>query len=101
MRAPKSPSNPPAATALRTPSWPKEPPSTSQCTHVPLVILSPALFPKIDMIVSGPVSQHSYIVRGLLLLSTAPAIFAQNAPDYRAFLDKYCVTCHNEKTKTG
>jgi hypothetical protein len=53
------------------------------------------------MIVSGPVSQHSYIVRGLLLLSTAPAIFAQNAPDYRAFLDKYCVTCHNEKTKTG
>src|ERR1035438_6186284 len=53
------------------------------------------------MIGSGPVSPHPHIVRGLLLLSIAPALFAQNSPDYRAFLDKYCVTCHNEKVKAG
>jgi len=31
----------------------------------------------------------------------APALFAGNAPDYRAIVNQYCVTCHNEKTKVG
>jgi hypothetical protein len=53
----------------------------------------------IDMIVTASVSQHPHIVRGLLLLLTAPALFAQNAPDYRAILDRYCAGCHNEKSK--
>ncbi len=35
------------------------------------------------------------------LLCIAPSLFAQTAPDYRAVLNKYCVTCHNDKTKTG
>jgi len=34
-------------------------------------------------------------------LFTAPALFSQSPPDYRAVIDKYCVTCHNEKTKAG
>ena len=53
------------------------------------------------MIVTGPVSPHPHIVRGLLLLVGVSALFGQNAPDYRAVLNKYCVTCHNEKTKAG
>jgi hypothetical protein len=31
----------------------------------------------------------------------APALFGQNAPDYRALINQYCVTCHNGKTKVG
>jgi hypothetical protein len=30
-----------------------------------------------------------------------PGLFCQSLPDYRAVLNKYCVTCHNEKTKAG
>jgi hypothetical protein len=45
------------------------------------------------------VSQNSHIVRALILLAAAPSLFAQSAPDYRAVLDRYCVTCHNQKTK--
>ena len=35
---------------------------------------------------------------GLWLLS---ASFAFGDPSYRAVLDKYCVTCHNQRLKTG
>jgi hypothetical protein len=68
---------------------------------VALTILSSAAPPKIDMIVTEVVSPNSQIASGLLLLSVAPALFAQSAPDYRAVLDRYCITCHNEKIKAG
>ncbi len=29
------------------------------------------------------------------------ALFGQNTPDYRALINQYCVTCHNQKTKVG
>src|SRR5579862_3868048 len=41
-------------------------------------------------------------IRGLaaaLLLFAAGTAFAD--PQYRAVLDKYCVTCHNQRLKTG
>ena len=38
------------------------------------------------------------LVIGLWLLS---ASFAFGDPPYRAVLDKYCVTCHNQRLKTG
>jgi mono/diheme cytochrome c family protein len=51
------------------------------------------------------VPQRPHIARGLYLLLAvwlaAPALFGQSAPDYRALINQYCVTCHNEKTKVG
>src|ERR1700730_18131131 len=35
------------------------------------------------------------------LLLSARAVFAQSGAAPRALLDQYCVTCHNEKTRTG
>src|ERR1700678_3868735 len=35
----------------------------------------------------------------LLVLATVVAAHAQTPPPDRAFLDQYCVTCHNEKAK--
>ena len=35
------------------------------------------------------------------MLWAAPVLFGQSAPDYRASIDKYCVGCHNSKTKIG
>ncbi len=47
-------------------------------------------------------SRSSHIVgSSLFLLTAAPALFSQTAPDLRAVINKYCVTCHNEKTKAG
>jgi len=46
-----------------------------------------------------PRSPH--IVSRTLLLLIAPALFSQTSPDFRAVLNKYCVTCHNERTKAG
>src|ERR1700722_8299381 len=37
-------------------------------------------------------------MRSLLLFAAAAAAYAQTGPD-RAFLDQYCVGCHNEKAK--
>ena len=37
-------------------------------------------------------------MKGLLLFAAAAAGYAQTGPD-RAFLDQYCVGCHNEKAK--
>jgi hypothetical protein len=59
------------------------------------------------MIVTGYVSPKRHIVRGPLLsligisLIGIPPLFGQSNPDYRAVLNKYCVTCHNDKTKAG
>jgi mono/diheme cytochrome c family protein len=51
------------------------------------------------------VPQRPHIPRGLFLLLAvwlaAPALFGQSTPDYRALINQYCVTCHNEKTKVG
>ncbi len=42
-------------------------------------------------------------VLALGILAISPAIYAaeMTAPEERALVDKYCVTCHNEKLKTG
>jgi hypothetical protein len=57
------------------------------------------------MIVTESVPQYRKIAPALLLSFTAligaPALFSQNGPDFRAVLNKYCVTCHNEKIKAG
>ncbi len=37
----------------------------------------------------------------ILIAATTSAGLAQPTPDYRAILNQYCVTCHNEKTKTA
>jgi len=38
---------------------------------------------------------------GLLLFSASHVSATTPAPDQHALLDKYCVTCHNQKTKTA
>jgi len=54
------------------------------------------------MIVTGSVSRFPHIVGStLLLLAAASTLFSQTAPEYRAVINKYCVGCHNEKTKAG
>ncbi len=45
--------------------------------------------------------RNSHIVSRTLLLLIAPALFGQTFPGFRAVIDKYCVTCHNDKAKTG
>ena len=40
-----------------------------------------------------------YLLAVSIAILTAAALPAQNAPAQRAFLDKYCVACHNSKTK--
>ena len=50
-------------------------------------------------------SRITSLVRTLAVLTVAPASM-QSAPapvaeNWRAMLDKYCVTCHNERSKTG
>ena len=64
------------------------------------------------MIVTGYVSPKRHIVRGLfqsligksligISLIGIPALFGQTNLDYPAFLNKYCITCHSDKTKAG
>jgi len=36
-----------------------------------------------------------------IVIFTAATVGAQTAPQQRAFIDKYCVGCHNSKTKIG
>ena len=45
--------------------------------------------------------RNSHIVSRTLLLLIAPALFGQTFPGFRAVIDKYCVTCHNDKAKIG
>src|SRR5213596_3589321 len=40
-------------------------------------------------------SFYTFLQFATLILATA------QQPDYRAVLDRYCVTCHNERAKTG
>jgi mono/diheme cytochrome c family protein len=48
------------------------------------------------------VSRFPHIVgSALLLFAAASTLLSQTAPEYRAVMDKYCVGCHNDKTKTG
>ncbi len=42
----------------------------------------------------------------VIVLAAAPCVFAQQPPaaspvDHHAVINKYCVTCHNDRTKTG
>jgi mono/diheme cytochrome c family protein len=60
----------------------------TRCTSIPVVVLlwiSSAMWAAPQA--AGPRAQ--------------PASAAQSAPEYRAVLDKYCVTCHNERAKVG
>jgi mono/diheme cytochrome c family protein len=44
-----------------------------------------------------------FIAGGILAVLSATFAFQQNSPatEQRAMLDKYCVTCHNQRLKTG
>ena len=41
------------------------------------------------------------VTSGILLITAFQLLAATAGPDQRALLDKYCVTCHNQKTKTA
>ncbi len=43
------------------------------------------------------------MLRGVILLLAAWAtgVFAQTPPEFRTVLDEYCVTCHNQQSKTA
>src|SRR5271154_1158306 len=54
-----------------------------------------------DCVFALSVKKHGLVAGALLLALVHLAQAAAPSVDQRAFLDKYCVTCHNQKTRTA